>query len=56
MTCDTWWGVSSPDIMIWDRHCFEDLVQKDPQLNQLINYKGVGRTAPATPGLLKNAS
>ena len=29
--------------------------QKDDKLNQLMNYKGVCKTAPATPGLLTRA-
>ena len=33
-------------------HCFEDWEQKDHSMNELMNYKGVFRTAPATPGLL----
>ena len=43
--------------MAWDLWCFEDLEEKDrsidQSINQLINDRGVCRTAPATPGLLK---
>ena len=35
------------------RQCLDDSEQKDDQLNQLINYEGVCRMAPATPSLLK---
>ena len=52
MSCDTWWGV---DILLWYRQCLEDSEQKDDSTNYSIDecmYKGVYRTAPATPGLL----
>ena len=39
--------------MVWDLWCFEDLEEKDRSVNQLISDRGVYRTAPATPGLLK---
>ena len=39
--------------MVWDLCCFQDLGEKDRQLDQLIGDKGVCRTAPATLGLLK---
>ena len=39
--------------MIWDRQCLIDSERKDDSMNQLISDKGVCRTAPATPGLLK---
>ena len=40
------------------RHCniiwrSEDIFTKDERLSYLINDKGVCRTSPATPGLLK---
>ena len=41
-------------LTVWDLWCSEDLEEKDYWINQLINYKGYCRTAPATPGLLIN--
>ena len=39
--------------MVWDSCCFEDLEERIAHLNnQSVNYGGVCRTAPATPGLL----
>ena len=37
-------------MTVWEQKGFEDLEEKD--VSELINYKGVCRTAPATPGLL----
>ena len=34
----------------------EDLEEKDDLVNELMNDKGVCKTAPATPGLLKTIS
>ena len=45
---------SSLAITFWDLWCFEDLEEKDDWLTETINDKGVCRTAPATPGLLKS--
>ena len=52
MTCVTWWGVniqnvSSPAPTAWGRQCLEDSEQKDDLVIQLINDKGVYRTAMA---------
>ena len=67
LTCDMWhvthgggWtfsgNFSSPALTVWDKQCIEDSKQKDHWLNQWmygwINYKGVYRTATASPGLL----
>ena len=38
--------------MVWDLWYIEDLEEKDESISELINYKGVCRTALATPGLL----
>ena len=38
--------------MFWDSWCYEDLEEKDQSISEIINYGGVCRTAPATPGLL----
>ena len=69
LTSDTWhvtngggWtfsqNFSTPARMVYDRQCLEDSEQNDHSMNQWINEsmndKGVYRTAPATPGLLKN--
>ena len=35
--------------MVWDIHSYEDISTKHQLMNQ-----SVGRTAPATPGLLKS--
>ena len=47
---------SSLALTVFDLWYFEDWQEKDESLNEwmneLINYEGVGRTAPATPGLL----
>ena len=43
-------NVSSLALTVWEQKGFEDLEEKD--VSELINYKGVCRTAPATPGLL----
>ena len=40
--------------MVWDLWYSEDLEEKDCSLTQSMNDGGVCRTAPATPGLLKN--
>ena len=45
-------NVSSSALTVWDRQCLEDSERKDHSMNQLVNYEGVYRTAPATPGLL----
>ena len=42
--------------MIWDLWCFEDLEEKGVLMNESMNDKGVCRTTPATPGLLKTQS
>ena len=47
MTCDTLWGVN-----IISKLSFEGLEEKDVSLTEVINDKGVCRTAPATTGLL----
>ena len=41
-------------VMVRDWRWLEDLEEKGDSLNQLISDKGVCRTAPATPGLLKS--
>ena len=42
--------------MLCDGKCLEDSEQKDhsinESMNELINYKGVYRTVPSTPGLM----
>ena len=43
---------SSPALTVWDRQCLEDSELKDDSLNESVNYEGVYRTAPASPGLL----
>ena len=52
-----WWTLCknsrSPSLMVWVWRCLEDSELKDDRLNQWMNNKGVCRTAPATPGLLK---
>ena len=64
LTCDNWkrtcWGrwtlsqnVRSLALTIWKWWFVENIFTKDVGLNQLMNHKGVCRTAPATPGLLK---
>ena len=63
MTCDTWWGVhilsnlSSLALTVWNWQCLKDSERKDDSMNEriieIIYYKGVYRTAPATLGLLK---
>ena len=35
-----------------EHRCYEYLEEKGHWINELINYKAVYRTAPATPGLL----
>ena len=63
ITCDIWhvthggrWTFTKHfrSLANTDREwrCLENLEEKDQSMNQLINYKGVCRTAPATPGLL----
>ena len=58
MTCDIWLGVNIlskfqlPSSYGFDRQCLEDSEQKDHLINELFNYKGVYRTARATPVLL----
>ena len=41
-------------LTVWDLWCCEDLEEKIDSLNRLLSNKGVWRTAPATPGLLKS--
>ena len=61
MTHGVWWTLwqnfRSLALTVWELWCSEDISTKDDPLNELINelmnYKGVCRTAPATPGLLK---
>ena len=62
LTPDTW---GEHSLEIWDRQCLEDSELKDEPLPisfspflssamvpiPLMNYKGICRTAPATPGL-----
>ena len=66
VTCDTWhmthgvgWTFSQHFSYlaqtVWDSWCCEYFKEKDELMNQLTNYKAVCRTAPATPGLLKQA-
>ena len=38
----------------WEWRCFEDLEEKDMWLKELMSDEGVYRTAPASPGLLKD--
>ena len=63
---DTWsmtyvveWTVSKNysclALTVRELWCFEDREEKDDWLTELISYKGVCRTAPATPGLLKKS-
>ena len=44
----------------WVRHnhvsCFEDWEEKDQSRNELTSDKGICRTAPGTPGLLKKGN
>ena len=42
--------------MVWDRQCLDDSEQKDHLMNESVNYEGVYRTAPATPGLLNKVT
>ena len=42
--------------MVWDLWCIEDLEEKVHSTIELINWEGVCRKAPATPGLLITAS
>ena len=46
-------NVRSLALMVWDLWCHEDLEEKDESFSELINDRGVCRTAPATPGLFK---
>ena len=58
ITCDMLWGVNIlSKFQLPSFYClwfmiFEDLEEKAHGLNELINYEGVCRTAPANPGLL----
>ena len=56
MTHRVWWTLcqifSSLALTVWKLWWFEDISTKERWLNQSINYGGVYRTAPATPGLL----
>ena len=45
---------SSLALTVYDLWYYEDLEEKDELINELINDEAVYRTAPATPGLLKN--
>ena len=45
-------NLSSPGLKVWDGQRLEYSKQKDDSMNELINYEGVYRTVPATPGLL----
>ena len=40
------------NFQLWERKNFEDIFTKDESVTDLINYKGVFRTAPATPVIL----
>ena len=58
-----WWTLCqnfrSLALMVWVWRCLQYSEQKDDQLNQLMQWisdKGVCRTAPAKPGLLKSSS
>ena len=55
MICDIWhmaWGVFSfLAVKVWERQCFKDWEEMEDLDTEWINYKGVCRTAPATPGL-----
>ena len=42
--------------MVWEVMSFKDLEEKGELVTQLINYKGVCKTAPATPALLNMIS
>ena len=64
ITCDTWrmthgegWifskNVPSLALMASVRQCFGDIFTKGHWLTYIIPKKGVCRTAPATPGMLK---
>ena len=57
MTCCGGWkfsqNFSSLALTICDLWYFEDLEEKADWLSDWINYKGVFRTAPATPALFK---
>ena len=65
LTSDTWhmthivgWtfsqNVSSLALPVWDWQCFEYISTSHEWVSQSVNYEAVYRTAPATPGLLKN--
>ena len=59
MTCDRWREVNilknfiSLALTAWEGRFVEYLEEKADGLSDGINHKGVCRTAPATPGLLK---
>ena len=57
MTHRGWWTLCqnfrSLALTVWKLWWFEDISTKERWLNQSMNYDGVCRTAPATPGLLK---
>ena len=60
LTCDTWtfsqnFKCLAYTVLVW--RCFEYTWTKGwptKLINQFIKYKGVCRTGPTTPGLLKN--
>ena len=58
MTCDTLQGVNIllkyhlTALTFWDEQCMEDSEQKDHSIIESVNYEGVYRTAPDTPGSL----
>ena len=56
VTCDKLWGLTFPqnvssllNLTLCDLWYFDDLEEKADSLAESINYKGVCRTAPATP-------
>ena len=59
MTCDRWGEVnllknfSSLALTVWEWRCSEDLEEKYVWIYYRINDKGIDRTTPATPGLLR---
>ena len=39
--------------MVWEGQCYVDIFKKDDSVTQLMSDKGICRTAPGTPGLIK---
>ena len=52
VTCDICVKFISPVLKVWDWQCLEDS-ERNQWINERMNHKGVYRTVPATPGLLK---